>query len=77
MDGRGYQIHKNKRKQPWGKKILQMKEEILEIMFSTRQNKMNITMDTSENYTRNQAKCYPPRTQNLEIKTENIKKYQE
>ena len=54
-----------------------MKEEILEIMFSTRQNKMNITMDTSENYTRNQAKCYPPRTQNLEIKTENIKKYQE
>ena len=54
-----------------------MKEEILEIMFSTRQNKMNITMDTSENYTRNQAKCYPPRTQNLEIKTENLKKYQE
>lgn len=54
-----------------------MKEEILEIMFPTRQNKMNITMDTSENYTRNQAKCYPPRTQNLGIKTENIKKYQE
>ena len=52
-----------------------MKEEILEIMFPTRQNK--ITMDTSENYTRNQAKCYPPRTQNLGIKTENIKKYQE
>lgn len=58
-------------------KILQMKEEILEIMFPTRQNKMNITMDTSENYTGNQAKCYPPRTQNLGIKTENIKKYQE
>lgn len=54
-----------------------MKEEILEIMFPTRQNKMNITMDTSENYTRNQAKCYPPRTQNLGIKIENIKKYQE
>lgn len=33
-------------------------------------------MDTSENYA-NQAKCYPPRTQNLGIKTENIKKYQE
>lgn len=34
-------------------------------------------MDTSENYTRNQAKRYPPRTPNLGIKTENIKKYQE
>lgn len=59
------------------KQILKMKRDLgSKIYLSIRQNRMNITMDTSENYIRNQTnKCYPPGTHNLGITSENIKKH--